>query len=273
MAKGCPRLLFFFAIVVLALAIDDPQENFLFHNCSNNTGNYTSNSAYGMNLNNILSSIFNNTVIDYGFYNESAGQEPDKANAIAHCRGDVRPDRCLYCIRTAIQKILQLCPNQKEAIVWYDECMVRYSNRYILRKVETGPTFYLWNPTNVTVDVSAFNQRLQDFMTRLGMTAASENSPRKFEVGETTVSFQTIYASVQCTPDLPQLQCLDCLDGAIRQFPDCCDAKIGARVLKPSCIVRYEPYIFYDPPANSPPLSILAPPPASPPPDEGFILS
>jgi hypothetical protein len=33
-----------------------------------------------------------NTEIDYGFLNFSAGETPDKVNAIALCRGDILPE-------------------------------------------------------------------------------------------------------------------------------------------------------------------------------------
>ncbi|KAJ4703258.1 Cysteine rich receptor like kinase [Melia azedarach] len=269
MANGCSRLLFLFSILIVALSIN-AQGDFLYHNCSNNVGNYTSNSAYRTDLDSIFSSVSSNTVIEYGFYNVSAGQEPDEVNVIVLCRGDVRPDGCRDCIRNATQKILELCPDQKEAIGWYDEYMLRYSNKSIFRKVETDPTFYLWNPYNVTDDVSAFNQGLQTLLRELRMRAASGNSLRKFATGERNASLQTIYARVQCTPDLSEQQCLDCLDGAIKQIPDCCNGKQGGRVIQPSCNFRFENWRFYDPTANSPPPSpILVPPPASSPSPEG----
>ncbi|KAJ4703270.1 Cysteine rich receptor like kinase [Melia azedarach] len=263
MANGCSRLIFFFCFLILALSID-AQREFRISGCTNNVGNYTSNSAYRTNLNSVFSSISSNTVIDYGFYNFSDGQEPDEVNAIALCRGDVRQDDCRDCIRNATQKILEVCPNQKEAIGCYDECMLRYSNKSIFRKVETVPTYYLWNLNNVTDDVSAFNQALQTLLRELRMRAASGNSLRKFATGESNASFQTIYALAQCTPDLSEQQCLDCLDGAIRQIPNCCNGKQGGRVIQPSCNCRFEIERFYDPTANSPPPSpILVPPPAS----------
>ncbi|KAG6695129.1 hypothetical protein I3842_09G080800 [Carya illinoinensis] len=82
-----------------------------------------------------------NTKIDYGFYNFTAGENADKVNAIAFCRGDVTLDVCRSCINSTSQYLLQSCPNQKEAINWPDKCSVRYSNRSIFGVMETQPMF------------------------------------------------------------------------------------------------------------------------------------
>lgn len=257
MAKGYSRLLFVFSpsfihLLVLSLA----QPNFILQHCSDDNGNYTINSAYETNLNSLLSSISSNTAIDYGFYNESSGQEPDKVNAISLCRGDVSLEVCRGCVTNATQKILQVCPNQKEAIGWYDECMLRYSNNSIFREMETQPQLGLVNPQNVTGDVSAFNTGLQDLLTNLRNTAASGSSLLKFQTGNTTANFQSIYALVQCTPDLSADMCSDCLDQVIGEIPSCCSGRIGGRVLTPSCYFRFELYRFFNSTVN-----LLPPPP------------
>jgi hypothetical protein len=41
---------------------------------------------------------------------------------------------------------------------------------------------------------------------------------------------------------------MHCLEDAIVEIPKCCNNKLGGRVVKPSCNIRYESYLFYDPP-------------------------
>ncbi|XP_057442358.1 cysteine-rich receptor-like protein kinase 44 isoform X3 [Lotus japonicus] len=70
---------------------------------------------------------------------------------------------------------------------------------------------------------------------------------------------------MQCTPDLSSLKCDECLSGAVGELPGCCDSKIGARVIRPSCNIRYETYPFYEtppppPPPPSPTPSLSTPP-------------
>ncbi|KAI9198760.1 hypothetical protein LWI28_021702 [Acer negundo] len=256
MAKSAHSSLFFFFLSILALSV--AQQDFLLSNCQNNNGNYTSNSAFGTNLNNVLSSISSNTVIDYGFYNESVGQEPDMVNAIALCRGDASVDVCRSCLQNATQKILEVCPNQKEAVGWYDNCMLRYSNKSIFGIVNNQQTFYMWNTKNITENLS---QALQDLLGTLRDTAASGDSHRKFDTGDKTSEFQRIYALVQCTPDLDRQECIDCLDDTFRRIPNCCINRMGGRVLNPSCNFRFEVNNrFFNSTPDSPSSTSPAPP-------------
>ena len=170
MAKVCSRLLFLSSICMfIAGAIAQP--NFLYHFCLNN-GNYTSNSTYKANLNHLLSSLSSNTEIDYGFYNSSYAQNPNKVYAIGLCRGDVKPDVCHSCLNNATKLLTQLCPNQKEAIVWYDYCMLRYSLHNIFGIMENSP-FYMSNYYNVSANLDKFNQDLRTLLDGLRVQAVA----------------------------------------------------------------------------------------------------
>ncbi|XP_068489805.1 cysteine-rich receptor-like protein kinase 29 isoform X3 [Phaseolus vulgaris] len=224
-------------------------------------GNYTANSTYSTNLNTLLSTLSSNTQIEYGFYNFSYGQNTDTVYAIGLCRGDQQPGECRSCLNNSRVGIMQSCPNQKKAILWSDQCMLRYSYDTIFHKMETSPTYYWWNVGNVT-EVDQFNEVLGNLMKSLRDIAASGDSRRKYATAEnaTGLNFQTIYGLVQCTPDLSQQECYHCLDGAISEIPNCCNGKIGGRVLKPSCNLRFESNNFY---GNT---TTLDPDPEAPPP-------
>jgi len=67
----------------------------------------------------------------------------------------------------------------------------------------------------------------------------------KFATGNATApEFKTLYALVQWTPDLSELDCNSCLVDAIQRIPGCCDNKEGGRVIGPSCNLRFEIYQF-----------------------------
>ena len=142
------------------------QPDFLYNFCINDVGNYTSNSTYKTNLDTLLSSIPSDNAIDYGFYNFSAGHDTKKVNAIGLCRGDVTPDACRSCLNDSRIQLDHLCPNQKEAIGWYDNCMLRYSNDSIFGTAQTSPDFYMWNSENAS-NVEEFNQVLGELMASL----------------------------------------------------------------------------------------------------------
>ncbi|XP_059437201.1 cysteine-rich receptor-like protein kinase 44 [Corylus avellana] len=260
------RLLLFLSAIFIFTAQAVAQPSFLYHFCLNGKGNYTANSTYEENLNHLLPSLSSNTEIDYGFYNSSYGQSSDQVHAIGLCRGDANPDVCRGCLNNATSLLKQRCPNQKEAIGWYDYCMLRYSNRSIFGVEETSPSFHMWNWNNVSANyVNQFNDDLRTLMDSLRSEAAAGGSRRKFAAKNATApEFKTLYGLVQCTPDLSEQDCNDCLRGAIEGIPQCCDGKQGGRVVRPSCNIRFELYPFYNSTATA--SSPVAPPVSPPPP-------
>ncbi|KAF2306689.1 hypothetical protein GH714_020473 [Hevea brasiliensis] len=229
------KLLFSFSFIVLHLAaFAIAQSDSLYRRCSP-VGNYTANSTYQKNLNSLLSSIASDTEIDYGFYNLSAGQTENQVYAIALCRGDVGLEDCRSCVKNSTRMILQVCPNQKEAIDMYDYCMLRFSNKSIFGVVEESPKYYMWSPNNVSSsELNQFNQVLQALLITLRSEAASGDSTRKFAIGNGRSGFYTIYALMQCTPDLSQRECDDCLIGATAEIPIYSSGKQGGRVINPA---------------------------------------
>ncbi|GLU23231.1 hypothetical protein SLE2022_392540 [Rubroshorea leprosula] len=245
-----------------------------YHLCSTEQGNFTANSNYQKNLD-LLFSNPAKSLNGYGFYNLTEGQEPDQVYGIALCRGDIDRYACLGCITFSATNLRRNCSNQKEAIIWDDVCVLRYSNRFIFGFNESSPVLYMWNMKNVT-NVGAFNNALGTLLHNLSNKAALGDSLLKFATGTAPVPpTDTIYALVQCTPDLSQLQCNSCLSDAIKQIPECCNGKQGGRVIMPSCNIRFEIYLFYgkatgEPPPpeqpSSPPPPLPEQPPSPPPP-------
>ncbi|XP_020410184.1 cysteine-rich receptor-like protein kinase 26 [Prunus persica] len=236
--------------------------------CDNNKGNYTTNSTYLKNLNDLLSSLLFNRN-GYGFYNSSRGQNADRVYAMGLCRGDIKSDGCGKCLSDATYVLTESCPNQKEAIGWYDNCMLRYSNRSLYGLMETIPAYYMWNVQNVSSTIlDAFNQKLAALLNGLTSEAAGVDD-LKFAVGNASVgasSNVTIYGLAQCTPDLSEVNCTHCLDDALAAIPTCCSGKVGGRVVRPSCNITYESYSFFDDTTETPSPS---PPSSAPPPSPG----
>ncbi|KAL6546709.1 hypothetical protein OROMI_022430 [Orobanche minor] len=219
---------------------------FLVQSICLDNGNYTTNSTYSDNLSTVLSSLHEN-IDTNGFYNASVGREPNRANAIALCRGDVQLDTCRRCIRNITADLLTSCPNQKQAIDWYEFCMLRYSDENIYGTLARSPPgLWLLNPQNAT-SADQFMDDLRSLLDNLRGQAAFGGSLRKVAAGNGTgPNFQNIFALVQCTPDLSPEDCGSCLIGAAQDIPSCCDRKRGGRVLWPSCNLRYENISFYN---------------------------
>ena len=75
----------------------------------------------------LISSIPSHSQIDYGFYNLSIGHASETVNGIILCRPDLSTDDCRKRLQDGVADIIQQCPNQKDAIGWSEERMIRYS--------------------------------------------------------------------------------------------------------------------------------------------------
>ncbi|XP_070677635.1 cysteine-rich receptor-like protein kinase 10 isoform X6 [Malus domestica] len=245
----------------------------LGQNCIDGKGNYTTNSTYQTNLNRLLSSLpSDENGNGYGFYNASyrLNSSNEHIYAIGLCRGDVTVGDCRSCLNNSRYDLLQRCPNQKEAFGSYEKCNLRYSNRSIYGVMETEPSRpspYYWNINNISSsELDGFNQELEKLLDSIRREAAAGGSLRKFAFGNTSApTFQTIFALAQCTPDISEQNCSDCLVGAFA-YSSNFYGKVGGGVNKPSCYFRFDLYPFYDPTTvkqlPSPP-PIHSPPPST----------
>ena len=213
--------------------------------CANTT--FSPNSIYQSNLNSLLSSLSSNATQNLEFYNTTSGQNtPNPVYGLFLCRGDVTPQLCQECVAAAVKEVTKKCSREKVAVIWYDECMLRYSNRSFFSTVDEKPRFALLNTQNIT-EQEKFNKLLAKSMNETA--AQASNAPigaKKYGTKEVNISaFQTLYNLVQCTADLSRNDCSTCLQAAIKLLPWCCSGKQGGRVIFPSCSVRYELYPFY----------------------------
>lgn len=208
------------------------------------------------NLKKLLSSFSSNSTRNaYGFYNSSLGEGSNRVNAMALCRGDLTPEICQSCIYNSSERLLGRCPNRREAILWDELCMVRYSNRTIFSVRQDDPRKYVPSP-NEAWEPNLFMITLKPLLDNLISKAASGDSLRKYASGQSTVpGYETIYATAQCTPDLNEQQCSGCLQESTLFIPQQFGGKQGARILKPSCNLRYEVSQFFVPTAD-PPVSL-----------------
>ncbi|XP_021284759.1 cysteine-rich receptor-like protein kinase 10 [Herrania umbratica] len=250
-----PLLLFFSLLSSIHAYVAD-QERYFF---CDGTGNDTTRSIFGQNVNTTLSSLAANASLN-GFYTTTVGQDLDKVYGLVQCRGDVSKEDCQACVDTAAKEISQFCPNKTEAMIGYNNCSLRYSDWHFFSTASNSPIIPFYNTRNVT-DPDLFDRQLADLFRNLSSTAA--NTTSKFAVGSTSYSdFSDIYGMVQCTRDLAENSCSSCLQAIIGYIPQCCNQRQGARIFTMSCNLRFELYTFFQ--ASSPPTSQLLPPPPPP---------
>ncbi|KAJ0837082.1 putative Gnk2-like domain-containing protein [Helianthus annuus] len=85
-------------------------------------------------------------------------------------------------------------------------------------------------------------------MDRLRIEAAAGGPLLKFATFNITgPDFSTIYGLVQCTPDLSEQVCSDCLEAAVNRIPNSSiDGTNGGRILQSTCNFRFEIYDFFN---------------------------
>ncbi|XP_044460676.1 cysteine-rich repeat secretory protein 38-like [Mangifera indica] len=237
--------LYFFYYFYLTIALES-----LYHDCYVNNGNYTTNSTYQANLNRLLKSLTYTIPTYHGFYNSSYGKNPNRVYASAICRPDMNPKSCRDCVTFATRNLTLLCPNFKMAIGGYDDgsytnCMLRYAFYDYIGVMENAPYFFVYSLSNITGNFDKFNQTRQSLLQTL-ISEAAARGPLKYATGKKSVSDTvTLYGLVQCTPDLTESKCKECLNDANKLLPDCCEKRQGGRVITPSCSFRYETNKFY----------------------------
>ncbi|GAB4830323.1 hypothetical protein Ancab_019961 [Ancistrocladus abbreviatus] len=214
-----------------------------------NTSSTTLTSPISANIGRFLSEVVTSIGSD-GFVTASYGSGQSLVYGLAQCRADVSSEDCTSCIKNAATQIRQLCPDQSDARIWYDNCFLRYDTNDFLGILDTSVGILYKNVDNVT-DPKSFNKVLGALFDEIDAEAIKPES-KGFAKGESKLTpFTTLYGLVQCTRDLSPDNCAQCLSAAIQNFEGYCSDSKGCRVLYSGCYVRYEEYPFFLPPEST----------------------
>ncbi|GKV19284.1 hypothetical protein SLEP1_g29571 [Rubroshorea leprosula] len=261
------RFPFVFLLLSVLTLVCAQDYDYLYHFCYNSSS-LAGNSTYRANLYHLFSSLLNaSKSTSDGFYNTTAGQDPNTVYGIFLCRGDVSTEICQNCVASAANDVAQLCPTGYEAVIWYGRCIVRYSNRSIFSTVATDPKIDLKIRENVS-EPDRFNQLVAGAATYIANQAANASvGAKKFATKEVKFNeFQDVYSLAQCSPDISGDGCNRCLQFAIGDLPECCSGRVAGFALYPSCILRYQVTPFYNlNEAVAPPSTPLVGHPVNPP--------
>ncbi|KAJ3698910.1 hypothetical protein LUZ61_002615 [Rhynchospora tenuis] len=247
----------FFSTFLLTL-LQSPNVNadtMIYYFCGS-TANYTANTTYDFNLQTLLTNLTTgatNSTTNFGFAKSIVGSMPNKIFGLALCRGDVNNSVCYSCLSQATQDIQNLCPFNKASNIYYDSCLLRFSNQNFFSSSDNDSTkYYLWNNLNITGSQTLFDSNVHNLMTTAANYAAFTSS-KKFGTAQLNQSEafpllneSRIYGLAQCTPDMSDSDCASCLNGQIGEIPTEFSGKIGARILSFRCNIRYEIFQFYN---------------------------
>ncbi|CAL9041445.1 unnamed protein product [Musa banksii] len=212
--------------------------------CSTSAGKFTANGTYESNLNLLLSSLISNGSAS-GFFTDTVGRMPNQVQGLVLCRGDTNATTCSSCLSTAGVEILQLCANDKDAVVWYDDCHLRYSNLQFLGTLDNDPEMAVASEYQVYDETDLFDKVVNELMNSTADWAAY-NSTQRYASGlaiNATHAFPNIYGLAQCTPDMSASDCRQCLEGVSQGLPM---GRLIADNLGVRCNLRYKVGPFFE---------------------------
>ncbi|XP_060211214.1 cysteine-rich repeat secretory protein 38-like [Lycium barbarum] len=230
---------FFFLSSIVILVQTSISVDPLFNFCSK-SGNFTAKSYYAKNLKNLLGDLYFKTPLT-GFSTSLIGKIPYQTYGLSLCRGDISSKTCKSRIANTSEQLGKYCPYDKEAIIWYDNCLLKYSDKHFLGKIDN--TYKYSMPNNLSKMPELFNAKAK---VLLGSLVEKTYYGNLYATGEVKIGEnKKLYGLVQRTRDVSGGDCKKCLEGIIStECSSCCDGKEGGRVFSGSCNFRYEIYPF-----------------------------
>ncbi|KAJ4780048.1 cysteine-rich RECEPTOR-like kinase [Rhynchospora pubera] len=236
-----PLLCFFLVLTLLPIQAG---AGFVAAHCSA-TDTYASGSPFESNLQSLLKFLYTNATFHGGFNSLSLGNEPDKVYGLVMCFAyDVSQDSCWGCLQAAITEAPHRCPGNATASIYYDKCILRYSRK----DFRSQPSYFNDNDCKANGN-SSFDEASKNLVTKLMSNASieAEKDPKLIAYIETKTNTRNISVFMQCTTDLSQDGCRQCLQSAVvnaNGFSACSRnlTSTGIRLWFGSCYIRYESY-------------------------------
>ncbi|KAL0911692.1 hypothetical protein M5K25_019849 [Dendrobium thyrsiflorum] len=227
----------FILVLLLPIIARCTSADSIYQECSKNI-TFSSNNSLQDNINHAFFGLIAKTAL-YGFATSSYGTGQDIIYGLTRCRGDISREMCSSCILEAADKIRTICPSSAESRIWYEYFFIRYDSNNFLGQLDTSYTMR-WYSANVATDPADFNQDVEKLMGAVKAADASRND--KFGRGERNLlkSDMTIYGMAQCTRDLQESACNQCLEKASEIIFGECKSHLGCYVINTSCVLRYE---------------------------------
>ncbi|TVU17829.1 hypothetical protein EJB05_33889, partial [Eragrostis curvula] len=219
--------------------------------CSNRN-NYTANSTYHANIELLSAKLIKNaSSTPSPFAKGSVGAVPDTVYGLFLCQGDVGVGDCSQCAATAFRHAQKMCGFNKDATVFYDQCLIRFSDQDFLDHMNPLGTdgvriwwgeqeeinqFPRWDPRNSNVSVTFITDIIKALLQETARQAAY-NSTWRFATGRMDVygSFPPIFSRTQCTPDLTPDDCWECLKNISKMTTDTFDGSKEISVFSLRC--------------------------------------
>ncbi|CAA7053906.1 unnamed protein product [Microthlaspi erraticum] len=223
------------------------------HTFCNATDTFTQTSLYEINRNLLLIALAETSSL-VTYLNATVGLSPETVHGMFLCRGEINATSCSDCVRTAALQVATNCTLSKKAVIYYEECMVRYSDVSFVSELEVRPIITRFSLRSAP-NLNRFNKTLSDKFDQLILKVSSSSLiPYFLEDQELVTQVEGSYelkSMVQCSPDLDTSSCTFCLKFAFLRVSTCCGSPSLAQVFTPKCLLRYKTSVL--PSSPSPP--------------------
>jgi len=210
-------------------------------NCENTT-QQTLSSEYQTNLDTILTWMPSDAGTSNGYNHTTIGTN-SSVYGLYDCGGDLTGYFCKFCVTTAALEVPQLCPNRISAVVWNDYCVIRYSNEDFFGKAMSSPAWHIIGTKNISNMTEI--QIGENFVRGLIRKATNETNQLYYKDSVNLSATESRYGLVQCTRDLTNEACRQCLEDMLAEVFKCCEQKVPWGVWSASCLIRYDDQLFY----------------------------
>ncbi|KAM3277254.1 hypothetical protein ACQJBY_045232 [Aegilops geniculata] len=217
-------------------------------------GGVVADSDYKATLSRLATTMPNNTSMSPGlFATAQAGVAPGQVWALALCRGDAGASNCSDCLLQGFKELISSC-DYKDATIYYDYCLLTYSNIHFRTADDTtySPTYPIRNLRNATAEPARFQRVVAALVNATASSAAFNSSTRMYASGQADFDKELpeVYSWAQCTPDMSPDRCWSCFVRIMEQLPTFLTDAIGGRVLGIRCSLRYETQPFFNGPVT-----------------------
>ncbi|CAN6338884.1 unnamed protein product [Urochloa humidicola] len=208
--------------------------------------NYTADSQYKKNLDELLAALPAAAGDNGWFYKGSAGAGADEVFGHIMCYADYNATACLDCLAGAAAGITAVCPGSRSARAMYDACVLRYAAAPIIPA--TADLNYLYRvylnfpeaPAGAATS-EAVRAAWVPLMSEL--TGAAAASPLRLASGSAPYSSspsQEMYGLAQCTRDLNASECSKCVSSYVSRLETLFPNNTGGVIKGYSCYLRYQ---------------------------------
>jgi hypothetical protein len=245
------------AVALLLLVLPRAAESYPWAKCNDTAGDFPArrSSSYLASINLIAATLPGNASASPDLFAtaEGVGAAPDQVSALALCRGDANASTCLACLTQAFLDLPNACAYDKVAAIFYDSCLLAYSNATIAAgdfSSEKIPIYGFYNNANATTEQARFNRLVAALVNATADYAARNSTRRRYASGQAdfNAEFPKVYSWAQCTPDLTPASCRSCLAQIIGRGIGFFENRVGGFVRAVWCSFQYSTTPFLDGP-------------------------